>query len=59
MDIQRKIGSDIIMAFDECPPGTSEYGYAKKSLELTQRWLERCVAPVSYTHPTLPTKLEV
>ena len=43
MDIQRKIGADIIMAFDECPPGQSEYGYAKNSLELTQRWLERCV----------------
>ena len=51
MDIQRKIGSDIIMAFDECPPGTSEYGYAKKSLELTQRWLERCVARIDATEP--------
>ncbi|MDR0660646.1 MAG: tRNA guanosine(34) transglycosylase Tgt [Prevotellaceae bacterium] len=43
MDIQRKIGADIIMAFDECPPGTAEYDYAAKSLKLTQRWLERCV----------------
>ena len=43
MDIQRTIGADIIMAFDECPPGTSDYKYAKNSLELTQRWLERCV----------------
>lgn len=51
MDIQRKIGSDIIMAFDECPPGTSEYGYAKKSLELTQRWLERCVARIDAIEP--------
>lgn len=51
MDIQRKIGSDIMMAFDECPPGTSEYGYAKKSLELTQRWLERCVARIDATEP--------
>ena len=42
MDIQRIIGGDIIMAFDECPPGASEYGYAKKSLELTNRWLDRC-----------------
>lgn len=43
MDIQRKIGADIIMAFDECPPGTAEYDYAAKSLKLTQQWLERCV----------------
>lgn len=42
MDIQRSIGADIIMAFDECPPGDSDYNYAKNSLELTQRWLERC-----------------
>ncbi len=42
MDIQRKIGADIIMAFDECPPYPSEYGYAKKSMELTHRWLDRC-----------------
>lgn len=43
MDIQRIIGADIIMAFDECPPGTAEYEYARKSLALTQQWLERCV----------------
>lgn len=43
MDIQRKIGADIIMAFDECPPGTAPYDYAAKSLKLTQQWLERCV----------------
>ncbi|MEO8821343.1 MAG: tRNA guanosine(34) transglycosylase Tgt [Ginsengibacter sp.] len=42
MDIQRIIGGDIIMAFDECPPGGSEYSYAKTSLELTNRWLDRC-----------------
>ena len=42
MDIQRKIGGDIIMAFDECPPGGSDYTYAKKSMELTHRWLDRC-----------------
>jgi queuine tRNA-ribosyltransferase len=42
MDTQRSIGGDIIMAFDECPPGGSEYGYAKKSMELTHRWLDRC-----------------
>jgi queuine tRNA-ribosyltransferase len=42
MDIQRSIGGDIIMAFDECPPGGSEYKYAKTSMELTHRWLDRC-----------------
>jgi len=42
MDIQRIIGGDIIMAFDECPPGGSEYDYAKTSMELTHRWLDRC-----------------
>src|SRR5580765_8130756 len=41
MDIQRIIGGDIIMAFDECPPHPSEYRYAKESMELTHRWLER------------------
>ncbi len=43
VDIQRIIGADIVMALDECPPGTAEYDYAKKSLGLTQRWLERGV----------------
>ena len=43
MDTQRVIGADIIMAFDECPPGTASYDYASKSLDLTQQWLERCV----------------
>lgn len=42
MDIQRSIGADIIMAFDECPPYPSEYAYAKKSMQLTHRWLQRC-----------------
>ncbi len=42
MDIQRSIGGDIIMAFDECPPGGSEHKYAQTSMELTHRWLERC-----------------
>ena len=41
VDIQRIIGSDIMMALDECPPGTSDYDYAKKSLGLTLRWLKR------------------
>ena len=43
MDIQRIIGADIIMAFDECTPGDADYGYAKKSLDLTERWLDRCI----------------
>ncbi len=42
MDTERVIGADIMMAFDECPPGQSDYQYAKNSLKLTQRWLERC-----------------
>ena len=41
VDIQRSIGSDIMMALDECPPGDSDYQYAKKSLALTLRWLQR------------------
>lgn len=43
IDIQRSIGADIIMAFDECPPGGSDYAYAKSSMELTHRWLDRCI----------------
>lgn len=42
MDIQRIIGADIIMAFDECPPYPCEYQYAKNSMNLTHRWLKRC-----------------
>ncbi len=42
MDIQRSIGADIIMAFDECPPYPSDFSYARKSMELTHRWLDRC-----------------
>ena len=41
VDIQRIIGADIIMAFDECTPGTADYQYAKKSMDMTHRWLER------------------
>ena len=41
VDIQRSIGADIMMALDECPPGTADYSYARKSLDLTQRWLMR------------------
>lgn len=51
MDIQRNIGADIIMAFDECPPGQSEYTYAKNSLMLTQRWLDRCINHFNTTEP--------
>jgi queuine tRNA-ribosyltransferase len=43
IDTQRAIGADIVMAFDECPPGASDHAYAKRSLERTQRWLERCI----------------
>lgn len=49
MDIQRVIGGDIIMAFDECPPGASVYEYAKTSMELTHRWLDRCVKQFAET----------
>ena len=43
MDIQREIGADIIMAFDECCPGTADRQYAQKSMERTHRWLDRCI----------------
>lgn len=43
MDIQRTIGADIIMAFDECPPYPSDYKYAESSMHLTHRWLKRCI----------------
>jgi queuine tRNA-ribosyltransferase len=42
IDIQRTIGADIMMAFDECTPGDAEYDYARKSMEMTRRWLDRC-----------------
>lgn len=51
IDIQRSIGADIIMAFDECTPGDADHTYAKKSLELTQRWLERCMNQFAATTP--------
>lgn len=51
IDIQRSIGADIIMAFDECPPYPSEYSYAQKSLALTHRWLERCMKRMQETEP--------
>lgn len=49
MDIERTIGADIMMAFDECPPGTADFGYARKSLDLTHGWLKRCVTRFSET----------
>ena len=51
IDIQRSIGADIMMAFDECPPGDSEYDYAARSLNLTCRWLERCFDQYEKSRP--------
>ena len=51
MDIERSIGADIMMALDECPPGTSDFAYAKKSLGLTHRWLDRCIRHFRETEP--------
>lgn len=51
MDIERSIGADIIMAFDECAPGTSDYEYARKSTALTHRWLDRCIERFDNTDP--------
>ena len=51
IDTQRVIGADIMMAFYECPPGDSDYQYAKKSLALTQRWLDRCIKQFDNTKP--------
>ena len=51
IDIERSIGADIMMAFDECPPGTAPYDYAKKSLALTHNWLDRCIRRFRETEP--------
>ncbi len=51
MDTERAIGADIMMAFDECTPGTAEYQYARKSMELTHRWLDRCIRRFDETEP--------
>lgn len=51
MDIERSIGADIIMALDECPDGKSDYEYAKKSLKLTENWLDRCIQRFNETEP--------
>lgn len=52
MEVQRVIGADIIMAFDECTPYPCDYGYAKRSMQMTHRWLDRCIAHLDKT----PTK---
>jgi queuine tRNA-ribosyltransferase len=49
MDIQRSIGADIIMAFDECTPYPCEFGYARNSMEMTHRWLDRCIQRIDST----------
>lgn len=51
MDTERTIGADIIMAFDECTPGTAEFDYARKSMEMTHRWLDRCIDRFDHTLP--------
>ncbi len=51
MDIQRTIGADIIMAFDECTPYPCEYGYARESMDMTHRWLKRCCEHFDKTEP--------
>lgn len=51
MDIQRIIGADIIMAFDECPPYPCDKKYASNSLDITNRWLDRCIARIRETEP--------
>lgn len=51
MDVQRTIGADIIMAFDECTPYPCEYKYAKDSMVLTHKWLSRCVQRIDSTEP--------
>ena len=51
IDIQKSIGADIIMAFDECPPYPCDYSYAKNSMHLTHRWLDRCINRFHDTPP--------
>ena len=51
MDIERTIGADIMMAFDECPPGTADFAYARKSLDLTHGWMKRCWKRFYETEP--------
>lgn len=51
MDIQRTIGADIIMAFDECTPYPCDYNYARRSIDMTHRWLKRCINRFDTTEP--------
>jgi queuine tRNA-ribosyltransferase len=51
IDIQRAIGADIVMAFDECTPYPCEFGYARESMEMTHRWLKRCIQRMDETEP--------
>ena len=51
IDTERIIGADIMMAFDECPPGQSDYQYARRSLTLTHHWLDRCIKRMNETEP--------
>ena len=51
MDTERIIGADIIMALDECPPGQSDWQYARNSLSMTHRWLDRCIKRFNETKP--------
>lgn len=51
MDVERTIGADIMMAFDECPPYPCDFTYARNSMELTHRWLKRCIARFNETEP--------
>ena len=51
MDLERTIGADIIMAFDECTPYPADYKYAKNSMETTYQWLKRCIARLDETEP--------
>jgi queuine tRNA-ribosyltransferase len=51
IDIQRSIGADIIMAFDECTPYPCDYHYAKRSMHMTHRWLKRCISQMDNTAP--------
>ena len=56
MDIQRKIGADIVMAFDECTPYPCEYSYAKNSMDMTHRWLKRCCDHFAFPCIALPLR---
>lgn len=51
MDIQRSIGADIVMAFDECTPYPCDFEYARQSMEMTHRWLKRCIKRMDETEP--------